>query len=204
VARARRQQAEKDVVVPRGSNAVVVHARDHAWVALVRGGAEVLREQSGSRETRFLAEPGTYTLRTDGAIDSVKPATIEVPLDPFASAEGDAPFLLTLTSDAPDRHVVDGVGEIAADGESSATITVAKVSAAGEPLTRRADRDEVFLRTTGGSVVAPSKNDRIRSVKLKAGRASFRLVAESTPRLVTVSAIGVGAAGPAEIQIEFV
>jgi hypothetical protein len=204
VARARRQQAEKEIVVPKGSNAVIVRTRDHAWVALMRDGAELLREQSGSRETRFVAEAGRYAVRTDGAIESVEPGTIGVPLDPFAPGPGDGPFLLRLTPDAPDRHVVDGIGEIPADGESSATITIEKVNLAGERLTRRGDNDEVFLRTTGGTVTAARKDERIRSVKLKTGQASFRLVAEPTPRLVTVSALGVGAAAPSEVQIEFV
>ncbi len=204
MSRARRQQAEKEVVVPKGSNVVVVHARDHQWVALLSEGAELLREQSGARETRFLADPGAYTVRTDGVIDNVEPGTIEVPFDPFAAPSGEGPLLLKLTSDAPDRHVVDGVGEIAADGRSSTTITVEKVNTAGEPLTRRADNDEVFLRTTGGTITGAKKDERIRAVKLKAGRASFRLVAEPTPRLVTVSALGIGAAAPAELQIEFV
>ena len=46
---------------------------------------------------------------------------------------------------------------------------------------------QVFLRTTGGRL-ANAKGGRIRSVRLRNGRASFRLIAEETPRLVTVMA----------------
>jgi hypothetical protein len=205
VARSRTQAAEREIIVPKGSNAIVVRAVDHDWVALLRDGAEVLREQSGSRETRFFAEPGAYTVRTDGRIDTAKPGTIDVPFDPFApTTSGEGPLLLRLTADAPDQHVIDAVGEIPADGESSCTITIEKIDAAGEPLRRRRDNDEVFVRSTGGTIEDPKRDVRIRSVKLRSGRASFRLVAEPTPRLVTVSALAAGMAAPGEIQIEFV
>jgi hypothetical protein len=195
--------AEKEVVVSEGSNAVVVRAGGHGWIAVVRDGAELVREASGADETTFFLAPGTYTVRTDGEIQRAEPRETPVAADP-SMATGDAPLVLRLSSDAPDRHVVDGIGEVPADGESAATITIEKLDAAGEPLTRRRDRDEVFLRSTGGAIMAADKDERVRSVKLKSGRATFRLVSEPSPRLVTVSALGKGSLAPVEIQLEFV
>jgi hypothetical protein len=203
VARSRTKPSEHEVAVREDANAVVVRTRGHEWVAVLQDGTEVVREANGSPETTFFLSPGEYILRTDGTIEHADVTSVPLPPDPLAST-GEVPLLLRLSSDAPDRHVVDGIGEIPADGESSATMTIEKVDAAGKPLTRRSDNDEVFLRSTGGTITDAEKDKRIRSVRLKAGRASFRLVAEPVPRLVTVSALGVGAVAPAEVQIEFV
>jgi hypothetical protein len=203
VARSRTKVAEEEVVVPKDSNAVAVRARGHEWIAVVQDGTELVREASASSETTFFLPPGRYAVQTDGTIEHAEAAKIAVPADPFGGSRGGL-AALRLASDAPDRHVVDGVGEVPADGESSTTITIEKVNAAGEPLHRRRDNDEIFLRSTGGTIADAKSGDRIRSVKLHAGRASFRLVAEPVPRLVTVSALGEGMLAPAELQIEFV
>ena len=201
--RATTRTAEKEVVVPEGSNAVVVRAGGHGWIAVAQNGAELVREASGVEETTFFLPPGTYTVRTDGEIDRADARETAGAADPFAVG-AEAPLVLRLTSDAPDRHAVDGIGEIPADGESAATITIEKLDAAGKPLVRRRDTDEVFLRSTGGAIIHAVKDERIRSVRLKSGRGTFRLVSEATPRLVTVSALGKGSFAPAEIQLEFV
>ena len=195
---------EVEVVVPKHANAVTVAARDHSWVALVQDGVELAREQSGTPETGFMASPGTYAIRSDGTVDRAEAATADLPADPLALVGGDELLLLRLTADAPDQHVLDGIGELPADGESSCTITVEKVDASGHVLRRRRDTDEVFLRTTGGMLMEARGSTRIRSVKLRSGRATFRLVSEAFPRLVTVSALGHGSPAPAELQIEFV
>lgn len=201
MARRRTDPGEREVLVPKGANGVVVRARDHEWVALAQDGAELVREHSGARETTFTAEPGAYSVLTDGSVDSVEPLSLDFP-DLFGA--GERAVLLRLSADAPDRHLVDGVGEIAADGESATTITIEKVDAVGEPMERRRDNDEIFVRTTGGTILDAKRDHRIRSVKLRSGRASFRLVAEETPRLVTVSALAAGVPTAAEIQVEFV
>jgi hypothetical protein len=195
---------ETEVVVPEGRNAVVVRARDHDWVALAQDGVELLREQSGGPEATFIVGPGTYAVRSDGAVDAVETVTVAVPPDPLEPLAGEGVLLLRLSSDAPDQHVVDGVGEIPADGESWCTLTVQKLDATGKPLRRRRDTDEVFLRSTGGTITAAKGGERIRSVTLRSGRAAFRLVSEPAPRLVTVSALGTGSPAPVELPIEFV
>jgi hypothetical protein len=195
---------ETEVVVPEGRNAVVVQAREHAWVALAQDGVELVREQGGSADATFVVAPGSYGVRSDGIVDRVTATAVAAPSDPLALLSGDGALLLRLSSDAPDRHVVDGVGEIPADGASSCTITVEKIDPTGKPLRRRTDTDEVFLRSTGGTVTAPKGGERVRSVKLRSGRAAFRLVSEPTPRLVTISALGAGSPAPVELPIEFV
>jgi hypothetical protein len=195
---------ETEVVVPDGRNAVVVHARDHDWVALAQNGVELVREQSGSPDATFVVGPGSYAVRSDGAVDEVETVTVAVPPDPLDLLAGEGVLLLRLSSDAPDQHVVDGVGEIPADGESWCVLTVQKLDATGKPLRRRRDTDEVFLRSTGGTITAAKGGDRIRSVTLRSGRAAFRLVSEPAPRLVTVSALGAGSPAPVELPIEFV
>jgi hypothetical protein len=48
-------------------------------------------------------------------------------------------------------------------------------------------------------------NQRLRSLHLQSGQATFRLVSESTPRFVTVTVFGrEPSLQKAEIQIEFV
>jgi hypothetical protein len=202
MARPRTTVAEQEVNVPEGTHAIAVVAGDHNWIALAQGPRELVVEQSGTSQTSFVVtDRGTYTVRTDGRLARVDVEPLELP--PLVGADAEL-LNLRLTSDAPDRHVLDGVSEIAADGESSCTITIEKLDATGEPLTRGRDNDELFLRSTGGTIEDAKKDKRIRSIKLKSGRASFRLVSEPTPRLVTVSAIGAGSSAPAELQIEFV
>jgi hypothetical protein len=82
---------------------------------------------------------------------------------------------------------------------------VEKVALDGAALTAKEHKDEFFMRTTGGVLMDSQGKERIRSLKLKSGRAAFRLVSEASPRLVTVSVFGRDPfLSRAEIQIEFV
>ena len=111
---------------------------------------------------------------------------------------------LRLTTDAPDRHVVDGIAEIPADGCSFCMMTIEQVSSGSLPH-RLEQADEVFIRTTGGLVMDATGQTPIRALHLQAGRAMFRLISESTPKVVTVSVLGRSPLSTAaEIQIEFV
>ena len=110
-----------------------------------------------------------------------------------------------LTADAPDRHVVDGIGEIVADGTSYCTITVQKLDQNGVAVSGSEHQDELFVRTTGGSIMDEKGEQRIRSLTLRSGRAAFRLVSELSPKIVTVSVFSRDPLmSKAEIQIEFV
>ena len=112
---------------------------------------------------------------------------------------------LQLTSDAPDVHPVDGTPEISADGKSFTTITIQKIDERGQPQSDRTDHDLLYLRTDYGFLQNAAGSEEIRSVKLKKGQASFRLVSETVKRVATVQVFN---ADPelrdGSIQIEFI
>lgn len=112
---------------------------------------------------------------------------------------------LQLTSDAPDVHPVDGMPEIPADGTAFTTITIQKVDERGQPQSDRSDNDLLYLRTDYGSLQNADGSEEIRSIKLKKGQASFRIVSESVKRVATVQVFN---ADPelrdGSIQIEFI
>jgi hypothetical protein len=138
-------------------------------------------------------------------IESVSSESVQTLFSPFEQLQQGLPAQLHLTSNAPDQHIVDGIGEIPADGTSFCTITIEAVALDETPLTGQAQEGEVFLRTTGGVLLDAAGENRLRSVTLKSGQAAFRLVSEASPKVVTVSAFGQGLALlKAEIQIEFV
>ena len=123
----------------------------------------------------------------------------------FEQLRRGTPAVLTVTSDAPDRHVVDGIGEIAADGTSYCTITVQKMDLNGVAVSGSEHQDELFVRTTGGTIMDDKGEQRIRSLTLRSGRAAFRLVSEPSPKIVTVSVFSRDPlVSKAEMQIEFV
>ena len=190
------QVDERPVTVAEGNNLVSVAASGNTWIALAQSGFERVRESNGAPETSFVVEPGEYTVRTDGSIGTVTSGQFALPPSPFDQPSAQ----LVLTSDAPDQHPVDAVGEVAADGKSYCTITIDKV--AGPDRSVRG-ADEIFLRTTGGSIV-DANGQRIRSVTLADGAAAVRLVSEATPRLVTVSAFSADQRLTADLPIEFV
>jgi hypothetical protein len=190
---------ERHITVENMHNVVVAHASGHTWVALVGDHGELVRDQSGNPETSFGVERGTYTVQTDGKLKTVTARTIQIPQAAVVAEVG----ALRLTSNAKRTHPVDGVGEIAADGKSHATITVEKLGADGEPLERRKDDDEVFLRTTGGTL-QDDAGKPVRSVKLSSGKATFRIVSEPVGRVVTIEALGAAPLRSAQLRLEFV
>jgi hypothetical protein len=189
------------VDVGLGDNAIVVRSVDHSWIAVLRDGEEITAELSGRREVVFVVGPGSYELRSDGTIEQVSTRTLELP--DVATLEVATTTRLALSADAPDRHAVDGVGEIPADGHSYCTITVETIGAGGKRVTTGEGAAEVFLRTTGGVIVDSRGRTHIRSVQLRRGRATFRLVSEELPRLVMVHAF-VRQGLTAELPLEFV
>jgi hypothetical protein len=196
---------EQIITVPQGHDTLVINLQDHSWVSISLGDQEITRDHTPTPNVVLSVSPGTYTVRSDGVIEQVSSEFMQPVFSPFAQLQQGLPAQLYLTSDAPDQHIVDGVGEIPADGTSFCTITVEAVTLDGTPLTGSAQEGEVFLRTTGGILMDAAGENRIRSVTLKSGRAAFRLVAEASPKVVTVIAFGQGPALlKAEIHIEFV
>jgi hypothetical protein len=196
---------EKTVTVQQGHNILSINLRNHSWVSVFIGDQEIVSEHSSNSVTEFTLSPGTYILRTDGVIENTISESRPQISSFLEQLQQASPFLLEITSDAPDRHIVDGVGEIPADGTSFCTITIEKNFLNGNPLSDQELQDELFLRTTGGTLMDNTGTERIRSIQLQTGKAAFRLVSESTPKVVTVSVFGrEPLLSKAEIQIEFI
>lgn len=122
-----------------------------------------------------------------------------------ATVETPRTFFLLIKSDASSVHPVDGIAEIKADGTSFTTITVQKVDERGEAQKARTDNDELHLRTTAGTLQSADGKEHIRSVKLKQGQASCRLLSEKARRVATVSVISADRyLQDGSIRIEFI
>jgi hypothetical protein len=107
------------------------------------------------------------------------PPATEIDLDTL-------PVVLDVSVEAPGRNPVDGMPEVPADGKAFCTINLSKMTVAGQALNRAKDTDEIYLRATGGQLV--NARGRLQhKLQLNKGKASFRLVSETTPRFVTVS-----------------
>jgi hypothetical protein len=195
---------QETVTVPQGHNSLVVRLQGHTWVSISTQAGEIVREQSPDPVIGFSLSPGTYTVRTDGKIEGITTESFRQEPALFERSQQGPPAFLSLTSDAPDRHIVDGIGEIPANGTSYCTITVEKMDLNGTPLTGIEHQDELFLRATGGIIMDEKGEQRIRSLKLRSGRAAFRLVSEPSPKVVTVSVFSrEPRLAKAEIQVEF-
>jgi len=196
---------QQTVTVPQEHNSLVVHVQGHSWVSVSAATQELVRNRSADPVIAFTLAPGTYLVRTDGKLESLTTESFRQAPSLLEQLRRGTPAVLTLTSDAPDRHVVDGIGEVVADGTSYCTITIQKMDLNGVPVSGNEHQDELFLRTTGGSIMDDTGAERIRSLKLRSGRAAFRLVSESNPKIVTVSVFSRDPLlSKAEIQVEFV
>lgn len=112
---------------------------------------------------------------------------------------------LTLTSDAKDVHPVDGIPEIAADGESFTTITARKTDGQGKALQGKDDNDHLYLRTDYGTLFSADGKKEINSLTLTKGQATFRLVSQKARRVATVQLFNADAGLlDRTIRIEFI
>jgi hypothetical protein len=196
---------EQTITVPQGHNTLVLSLRNHSWVSISSGDQEIASNHTPAPSFGLSISPGTYTVRSDGTIERVSSEFMQPMFPLLEQLQQGLPAQLRLTSDAPDQHIVDGIGEIPANGTSFCTITVEAMALDDAPLSEQTQQSEVFLRTTGGVLLDATGANRLRSVTLQAGRAAFRLVSEASPKVVTVSAFGQGPALlKAELQIEFV
>ena len=196
---------QQTVTVPQDHNSLVVHVQGHSWVSVSTATQELVRNRSPDPVIAFTLAPSTYVVRTDGKLESLTTESFRQAPLLFEQLGRGTPALLTLTSDAPDRHVVDGIGEVLADGTSYCTITIQKMDLNAVGVSGSEHQDELFVRTTGGSIMDEKGGQRIRSLKLRSGRAAFRLVSEPSPKIVTVSVFSRDPLlSKAEIQVEFV
>jgi hypothetical protein len=196
----------ESVTVPQHHNSLVVRLQGgQRWVSVSTDTQQLVRNQSPDLVIAFTLSPGTYVVRTDGKIESLATESFRQEPSLFDQLRQGTPAFLTLTADAPDRHAVDGISEVVADGASYCTITVQKIDLNRVAVSGSEHEDELFLRTTGGVIMDDRGGQRIRSLKLRSGRAAFRLVSESSPKIVTVSVLSRDPLlSKAEIQIEFV
>jgi hypothetical protein len=196
---------QRTISIPAEHNFLDIVLQDNTWVSIWVDNQELMSDRSSNPDISFRLSPGTYTIRTDGTIQHLTSRSVQTEQSPFEQLFQTRPSKLRLTSDAPDQHIVDGVGEIPADGTSFCTIMIEKMSLNGTPLTDQELQDELFLRTTGGTLMDNMGTERIRSIQLQTGKAAFRLVSESTPKVVTVSVFGrEPLLSKSEIQIEFI
>lgn len=98
-------------------------------------------------------------------------------------------FAIYATSDAPDKHPVDGIHEIMADGISSTVITLIKVDERKKIQNGKLDNDLLYLRTDYGIIRDVDNVKVISSIKLCKGEAKFRLVSETAKRVATVKVL---------------
>lgn len=196
---------QRTIAIPAEHNFLDIALQGNTWVSVLVDDQELMCDRSPNSEMGFHLSPGTYKICTDGTIQQLTSRNVPTERSPFEQLFQTQPSQLKLTSDAPDQHIVDGVGEVSADGTSFCTITIEKSSLIGTPLTEQDLQDELFLRTTGGTLIDTTGAERIRSIQLQEGKAAFRLVSEPTPKVVTVSVFGrEPLLSKAEIQIEFV
>jgi hypothetical protein len=197
--------SQETVTVPQDHNSIVVRLQGHTWVSVSTDTQQLVRNQSLDPVIAFTLAPGTYVVRTDGKIESVTTERFRQDPSLFGQLRQGTPAFFTLTSDAPDRHVVDGIGEVVADGASYCTVAVQKMDLNGIVVSGSEHEDELFLRTTGGVIMDDKGGKRIRSLKLRSGRAAFRLMSESSPKIVTLSVLSRDPLlSKAEIQVEFI
>jgi hypothetical protein len=189
----------RDIEVLPPGTAIVARAHDHSWISLSQYGERLKTEAGGHERAVFVVKPGAYTVETDGILDDVEVKELEVQRPVPRGVETST---LELTSDAADTSVIDGVGEIPADGESFCTITITRRPSDQSSDQTPAGTGEIHLRATGGLIMDSRGRRRIRSVRLRAGRAKFRLVAEPNPRLVSVHALERDGAS-ARLEVEF-
>jgi len=98
-------------------------------------------------------------------------------------------FSLFVTTDAQDKHPVDGIPEIPADGSTSALITIRKIDERFKPQRGTKDNDQLYLRTDYGIIRDADGNKEINSVKLSKGEAKIRLFPEAAKRVATLKII---------------
>ena len=96
---------QQTVIVPQDHNSLVVHVQRHSWVSVSTATQELVRNQSPDPVIAFTLAPGTYVVRTDGKLESLTTESFRQAPSLFEQSRRATPAFLTLTSDAPDRHV---------------------------------------------------------------------------------------------------
>lgn len=198
-------EQERSFHVPIGHDLLFVSLKGQTWTSILSKDRQISKELGSHPVVGFSVPSGTVVVKTNGTIEKIESKiSSQVSMKNDKKANSSA-CCLQLSSNAPDEHIVDGIGELPADGNSFCTITIEKIAFDGTPVTEENHQDELYLRTTGGLIKDETGQQHIRSLNLKAGRAAFRLVSEPNPKVVTVSVLSKDPMlANAEIQIEFV
>ncbi len=114
-------------------------------------------------------------------------------------------FSLYITSNAPDKHPVDGIPEIAADGKGFTTLTIKKMDERYKPQRGTKDNEVLYLRTDYGTLRDENGKKDISRIQLKKGEAKIRLYSEKLKRVATIQIITPGnALRDSLYRIEFI
>ncbi len=95
-------------------------------------------------------------------------------------------FAIFVKVDAPDKHPVDGIPEIPADGVSYTVIILQKIDERKRLQTSENDNNLLYLRTDHGTIQDFTGKDAINSVNLVNGEAKIRLVSSQEKRVATI------------------
>jgi hypothetical protein len=95
-------------------------------------------------------------------------------------------FSLYITTDATDKHPIDGIPTIPADGTSSVLITIQKVDERTKPQTGKKDNDQLYLRANHGTIRDAAGKEAISRITLNKGEARIRLFSETVRRVATL------------------
>ncbi len=98
-------------------------------------------------------------------------------------------FSIFIESDAEDKHPVDGIPEILADGTSSTLITLTKIDERFKPQKAETDNEILYLRTDHGIIRDEKGKTDLNKVQLKKGQAKIRLFSEKLKRVATLNII---------------
>jgi hypothetical protein len=194
------ESMERKITLTQAENKITVAVTNAQSVEVLNASGQMVERKSSDRILSpqiFHLEAGEYQVVTDGQITDITTEAGQTSIVPEF-------YQLALSSDAKDFHVVDGIGEIPADGQSFTTITIRKLNSSGTPLQEDAHNDEIFLRTNAGFIKDTQGNQEIRSVRLNRGQATFRLYSENHKRLATVQTVSANAfLADTSISIEF-
>jgi len=114
-------------------------------------------------------------------------------------------YFLFIKIDAPDKHPVDGVPEIPADGKSSALITLQKIDDLHKVKSGKNDNEKIFFRTNHGILRDDKGKSDINSISLSKGKAAVRLFSETVKRVATVQIFSAESnLKDSVIQVEFI
>ena len=172
---------------------------------------KAIRGVLGAHPSRSLDDFGAIPVPDDeraAEITNAYPAGLSLEAtdgQPRIVIEKPRQYWLAIKTDAPDVHPVDGIPEIAADGKATALISLQKIDEERKPVTDPEHNDELFLRTTHGTLLNGSGDGEIARLELEAGKASFRLRSETAKRVATVTIFNANhELHNARVQIEFI